>query len=48
MNELGAWVETGQGYLVIEEVQPAGGRRMEMGAYARGHALLPGEMFGQC
>jgi methionyl-tRNA formyltransferase len=48
MDELGAWVETGQGYLVIEEVQPAGGRRMEMGAYARGHALQPGEMFGQC
>jgi methionyl-tRNA formyltransferase len=48
IDELGAWVETGQGYLVIEEVQPAGGRRMETGAYVRGHALQPGEMLGQC
>jgi methionyl-tRNA formyltransferase len=48
IDELGAWVETGQGYLVIEEVQPAGGRRMQVGAYVRGHALQPGEMLGPC
>jgi methionyl-tRNA formyltransferase len=48
IDQLGAWVETGQGSLVIEEVQPAGGRRMAMGAYVRGHALQPGEILGRC
>ncbi len=44
----GAWVETGDGYLVLEEVQPAGGRKMEIAAYARGHPLLSGDRLGTC
>jgi methionyl-tRNA formyltransferase len=46
IDQLGAWVETGHGCLIIEEVQPAGGRRMAMSAYARGHALQPDEILG--
>jgi methionyl-tRNA formyltransferase len=48
IDTLGAWVATGDGYLVLQEVQPAGGRRMEMAAYARGHALHPGDVLGTC
>ncbi len=44
----GAWVETGDGYLVLVEVQPASGRRMEAAAYARGHGLHPGDVLGTC
>jgi methionyl-tRNA formyltransferase len=48
IDKLGAWVGTGDGYLVLQEVQPAGGRRMDMAAYARGHALHPGDVLGTC
>jgi methionyl-tRNA formyltransferase len=44
----GAWVETGDGYLVLVEVQPASGRRMDTAAYARGHGLHPGDVLGTC
>jgi methionyl-tRNA formyltransferase len=42
----GVWVATGDGYLVLQEVQPAGGRRMDVGAYARGHGLRVGDVLG--
>jgi methionyl-tRNA formyltransferase len=48
IDKLGAWVETGDGYLVLLEVQPAGGRRMDAAAYARGHGLHPGDVLGTC
>ena len=48
IDALGAWVETGDGHLVLQEVQPAGGRRMDIAAYARGHALQPGDVLGTC
>jgi methionyl-tRNA formyltransferase len=46
IDRLGAWVETADGYLVLVEVQPASGRRMEAAAYARGHGLHPGDVLG--
>jgi methionyl-tRNA formyltransferase len=48
IDKLGAWVETGDGCLVLVEVQPAGGRRMDASAYARGHGLRRGDMLGTC
>ena len=42
----GIWVESGEGYLVLGEVQPASGRRMEAVAYARGHGLHPNDVLG--
>jgi methionyl-tRNA formyltransferase len=48
IDRLGAWVETGDGYLVLIEVQPASGRRMDAAAYARGHGLRPGDVLGTC
>lgn len=42
----GVWVATRDGYVVLQEVQPAGGRRMEAGAYARGHGLRVGDRLG--
>jgi hypothetical protein len=30
----------------VREVQPAAGKRMSAGAYARGHALEPGVVLG--
>jgi methionyl-tRNA formyltransferase len=48
IDALGIWVETGEGYLVLCEVQPAGGRRMAAGAYARGHALRSEDVLGTC
>jgi methionyl-tRNA formyltransferase len=44
----GIWVETGDGYLVLIEVQPASGRRMAAVAYARGHALRSEDVLGTC
>jgi methionyl-tRNA formyltransferase len=48
IDQLGAWVETGDGYLVLVEVQAASGRRMDAAAYARGHGLYPGDVLGAC
>jgi methionyl-tRNA formyltransferase len=48
IDALGIWVETGDGYLVLLEVQPASGRRMAAAAYARGHALRPEDVLGTC
>ncbi len=42
----GAWVETGDGYLLVEQVQAPGRRAMDVAAYARGHALHPGDVLG--
>jgi methionyl-tRNA formyltransferase len=46
IDRLGVCVETGDGYLGLIEVQPAGGRRMEAAAYARGHGLRVGDLLG--
>jgi methionyl-tRNA formyltransferase len=46
IDRLGVWVETGDGSLVLSEVQPASGRRMEATAYARGHGLRAGDVLG--
>jgi methionyl-tRNA formyltransferase len=48
IDALGIWIETGDGYLVLLEVQPASGRRMAAAAYARGHALRPEDVLGTC
>jgi methionyl-tRNA formyltransferase len=48
IDGLGIWVETGDGYLVLLEVQPASGRRMAAVAYARGHALRSEDVLGTC
>jgi methionyl-tRNA formyltransferase len=48
IDQLGVWVETHDGYLVLLEVQPANGRRMGAAAYARGHGLRPGDVLGTC
>jgi methionyl-tRNA formyltransferase len=48
IDTLGIWVETGDGYLVLVEVQPGSGRRMDAAAYARGHGLRPEDVLGTC
>jgi methionyl-tRNA formyltransferase len=42
----GVQVETGNGILLLLEVQPANGRRMAAAAYARGHMLHPADVLG--
>lgn len=42
----GLVVSTGQGLLLLREVQPAGGRAMDGGAYANGRRLLTGQVVG--
>ena len=39
-------VAAGEGMVHVHEVQPAAGRRMSAAAYARGHALEPGDVLG--
>jgi methionyl-tRNA formyltransferase len=46
IDALGIRVETGDGALILLEVQPASGRRMAAAAYARGHALHPDDVLG--
>lgn len=46
-DESGITVATGQGALVLLEVQPEGGRPMPSGDFLRGHRLGPGERLGQ-
>jgi len=46
IDRQGVWVATGDGYVVLQEVQPAGRRRMDAGAYARGHGLRVGDVLG--
>jgi methionyl-tRNA formyltransferase len=48
IDTLGIWVETGDAYLVLVEVQPASGRRMDAAAYARGHGLHPEDVLETC
>lgn len=48
VEQEGAWVETGDGYLLVEQVQIPGRRTMDVAAYARGHALHPGDVLGRC
>jgi methionyl-tRNA formyltransferase len=42
----GVWVATRDDYVILQEVQPAAGRRMDAAAYARGHGLRAGERLG--
>ncbi len=42
VEQRGLVVATGQGALLVREVQPAGGRRMPADAYARGRRLVAG------
>jgi hypothetical protein len=46
IDALGIQVETGDGSLMLLEVQPASGRRMAAPAYARGHALRAEDVLG--
>jgi methionyl-tRNA formyltransferase len=46
IDKLGIWVETGDGALLLVEVQPANRRRMAAAAYARGHGLRPEDVLG--
>jgi methionyl-tRNA formyltransferase len=39
-------VVAGDGVVRVREVQPAAGKRMSAGAYARGHALESGVVLG--
>ena len=48
IDALGIRVKTGDGDLVLLEVQPANGRRMAAAAYARGHDLRPEDVLGAC
>ena len=41
----GMLIATGEGYLLIKEVQPEGSRRMTVDSYLRGHALEVGLKF---
>lgn len=43
----GIWVKTGDGALLISEIQAEGGRRMPVAAYLLGHQLSPGSFFGE-
>ncbi|MEW6522646.1 MAG: methionyl-tRNA formyltransferase [Bacillota bacterium] len=43
----GPVVATGDGCLQLVQVQPAGGRVMDGGAYLRGHAVFPGQILGK-
>jgi len=43
--EPGILVACGEGALRLEEVQPAGGRRMAVASWLRGHPLSPGASF---
>jgi methionyl-tRNA formyltransferase len=42
----GIAVATGEAALVIEELQPEGGRRMKASEYLAGHKIAPGEILG--
>jgi methionyl-tRNA formyltransferase len=46
IDKCGIWVETGDGALLLVEVQPANGRRMAAAAYARGHGLGSEDVLG--
>jgi methionyl-tRNA formyltransferase len=43
----GIVVATGDGALLITELQPAGGVRLPAAAYVAGHALAPGTLLGR-
>jgi methionyl-tRNA formyltransferase len=45
-NGRGIVVACGEGKMRIEELQPAGGRRMTAAAFAAGRRLAPGARFG--
>ena len=42
----GILVSAGEGALQLQELQPAGGKRMPADAFARGHAIAAGQSFG--
>jgi methionyl-tRNA formyltransferase len=39
-------VQTGRGFLCLDEVQIEGKRRMSMAEFLRGHQIAPGEQLG--
>lgn len=39
------YIQTGEGSLILREVQPEGKKRMDIGAYLRGYPLQPGMVF---
>ena len=43
----GLWVQTGQGQLRIDLLQPAGGKAMQAADFLRGHPLRAGDIFCQ-
>jgi methionyl-tRNA formyltransferase len=45
-NGRGIVVACGEGKVRIDELQPAGGRRMTAAAFAAGRRLAPGALFG--
>lgn len=46
IDEIGMHVATGEGVLVIQSLQPAGKRLMDVGAFLRGHELAIGDVLG--
>jgi methionyl-tRNA formyltransferase len=46
INEVGIHVSTGEGVLVIQTLQPAGKRMMDVGAFLRGHQVAIGDVLG--
>jgi methionyl-tRNA formyltransferase len=40
-------VQTGQGQVMIQEVQPQGGKRMAAAAFARGYGITTGDLLGK-
>jgi len=40
------WVKTGDGYLALTHIQPAGKRIMEVAEYVRGQKIRQGDLFG--
>jgi len=46
VSDEGIVLATGEGALTVLEVQPEGGRRMDAGAYGRGHRVRAGERWG--
>lgn len=42
----GFTVQTGRGQVLVKEVQPQGGKRMEAAAFARGYNISPGQVLG--
>ena len=46
-DDQGLLIACGRDFLLIQEVQPEGGRRLTAGAYLSGHPLTVGQQFGE-